>query len=124
MALLASLCAFTHLFEGLTNRSLRARVAALLPDYTARQMTYDLRRLRRKGLIRRIPRSQRYQLTAEGRRLAVFFTKTYSRIVCPSLAELDPHLPDQVARRTPLGRPRREFEQALDTRIADAAITA
>jgi hypothetical protein len=123
MALLSALCSFAHLFEGLTNRSLRALVAELIPGYTARQMTYDLRRLRRKGLIRRIPRSQRYELTADGRRLAVFLTKTYSRIVCPSLAELDPHLPDQVARRTALGRPWRDFERALDTRIADAALT-
>jgi hypothetical protein len=124
MALLASLCAFTHLFEGLTNRSLRALVAGLLPGYTARQMTYDLRRLRRKGLIRRVPRTQRYQLTSEGRRLAVFFTKTYTRIVCPTLAELDPALPHAIARHTALGRPWREFEHALDQRIADAAITA
>lgn len=67
-------------------------------------MTYDLRRLRRKGLIRRLPRSQRYELTEDGRRLAVFFTKTYSRIVCPSLAELDPILPAEIAERTPLAR--------------------
>ena len=87
-------------------------------------MTYDLRRLLRKGLIRRIPRSLRYQLTAEGRRLAVFFTKTYTRIVCPSLAELDPHLPEPVARSTALGRPWREFERALDARIKEAAIAA
>jgi hypothetical protein len=123
MALLASLCAFGHLLEGLTNRSLRALVAGLIPGYTARQMTYDLRRLRRKGLIHRLPGSQRYTLTADGRRLAVFFTKTYTRIVCPSLAELDPQLPDPIARRTPLGRPWRDFERALDARIADAAIT-
>jgi hypothetical protein len=124
MALLACLCTCTHLFEGLTNRSLRALVADLLPGYSARQMTYDLRRLRRKGLIERVPRSQRYQLTSEGRRLAVFFTKTYTRIVCPALAELDPHLPPTIAHRTPLGRPWRDFEHALDQRIADAAITA
>jgi hypothetical protein len=124
MALLASLCALAHLFEGLTNRSLRALVAGLLPGYTARQMTYDLRRLRRKGLIRRVPRTQRYQLTSEGRRLAVFFTKTYTRIVCPALAELDPALPDPIAHRTPLGRPWRDFQHALDQRIADAAIAA
>jgi hypothetical protein len=123
MALLASLCAFAHLFEGLTNRSLRALVTGLLPGYTARQMTYDLRRLRRKGLIRRLPHSQRYELTPQGRRLAVFFTKTYTRIVCPSLADLDPRLPEPIARRTALGRPWREFEHALDQRIADAAIT-
>ena len=124
MALLSCLCSFTHLFEGLTNRSLRALVSGLIPGYTARQMTYDLRRLRRKGLIRRVPRSQRYQLTGEGRRLAVCFSKTYARIVCPSLAELDPTLPEPVARHTPLGRPWREFEHALDARIADAAIAA
>jgi hypothetical protein len=59
-------------------------------------MTYDLRRLRRKGLIRRVPGSQRYQLTADGRRLAVFLTKTYARIVCPSLSELDPALPEPM----------------------------
>lgn len=124
MALLACLCAFAHLFEGLTNRSLRALVADLIPGYTARQMTYDLRRLRRKGLIRRVPRSQRYQLTSDGRRLAVFFTKTYTRIVCPALAELDPQLPHHIARNTALGRPWREFEHALDQQIADATITA
>jgi hypothetical protein len=124
MALLSCLCSFTHLIEGLTNRSLRALVAGLIPGYTARQMSYDLRRLRRNGLIRRIPRTQRYELTSEGRRLAVFFTKTYTRIVCPALAELDPALPGIIARGTTLGRPWRQFEQALDQRIADAAITA
>jgi hypothetical protein len=69
--------------RGLTNRSLRPLVAGLILGYTARQMTFDLRRLRRKGFIRRLPGSQRYELTADGRRLAVFFTKTYARIVCP-----------------------------------------
>jgi len=53
MALLASLCSFGHLFEGLTNSSLRPLVAGLIPGYSAGQMTYDLRRLRRKGLLRR-----------------------------------------------------------------------
>jgi hypothetical protein len=124
MALLASLCAFGHLLEGLTNRSLRTLVAGLIPGYTARQMTYDLRRLRRKRLIERLPGTQRYALTPDGRRLAVFFTKTYTRIVCPSLAELDPQLPDTIVRRCPLGRSWREFDRALDARIADAAITA
>ena len=110
----------TYVLQG----ALRALVAGLIPGYSARQTTYDLRRLRRKGLIRRIPHTQRYELTGEGRRLAVFFTKTYTRILTPGLAELDPSLPGPVAQRTPLGRPWREFEQALDRRIADAAIAA
>jgi hypothetical protein len=69
-------------------------------------------------------RACRYELTGTGRRLAVFFTKTYTRIVNPSLAELDPTLPETIARGTPLGRPWREFERALAQRIADAALTA
>jgi hypothetical protein len=124
MALFSALCSFQHLFEGLTNRSLRALVAGLIPSYTTRQMSYDLRRLRRKGFIRRLPGSQRYELTADGRRLAVFFTKTYARIVNPALAELDPELPEAIARRSPLASPWREFERALEARIDDAAITA
>ena len=86
MALLAALCSFQHLFDGFTNRSLRTLIAELIPGYSARQMTYDLRRLRRNGFIVRLPTSQRYQLTAHGRRLAVFFTKTHTRIVCPAFA--------------------------------------
>lgn len=124
MALLACLCHHGHLFNGLTNRSLRELIAELIPGYSTRQATYDLRRVRRKGLIQRIPRSQRYELTDEGRRIAVFMTKTYTRIVNPSLAELDPHLPDPIARTTALGRPWRQFEHALDDRIKQAAIAA
>jgi len=123
-ALLSSLCTFSHLLEGVTNRSLRARVATHLPGYTARQMTYDLRRLRRNGFLVRNQGSNRYQLTAAGRRLCVFFAKTYARIVTPSLAELDPALPADIAARSPLARSWRAYEQALDDRIADAAIAA
>jgi hypothetical protein len=71
MALLASLCCFTHPFDGFTNRSLRALIAGLIPDDNARQMTHDPRRLRRKRFIVRIPGSQRYQLTAHRRRLGL-----------------------------------------------------
>jgi hypothetical protein len=69
MALLSSLCSYRHLFDGLTNRSLRELVAGLIPGYSPRRMTYDLRRLRRKGLIRRAPGSQHYELTDHGRRI-------------------------------------------------------
>jgi hypothetical protein len=124
MVLLACLCSYQHLFVGLTNRTLRALIAGLIPGYSARQMTYDLRRLRRKGLIQRIPRTQRYELTGEGRRLAVFFTKTYTRIVNPALAELDPQLPAKIAARSPLGSSWRAFEHALEDKIKQAAIAA
>jgi hypothetical protein len=124
MALLACLCSFQHLFAGLMNRTLRPQMVELIPGYTQGQMTYDLRRLRRKGLIRRIPRSQRYELTAFGRRTAVFFTKTHVRIVNPSPAELDPQLPEEIARSSPLAKSWRAFEHALDDKIRQAAIAA
>ena len=124
MALLACLCSFQHLFAGLTNRTLRPQIAEIIPGYTRGQMTYDLRRLRRKGLIQRITRSQRYELTDLGRMIAVFFTKTHVRILNPSLAELDPHLPQEIAARSDLARHWRGFEHALDQRIQQAAIAA
>jgi hypothetical protein len=124
MALLACLCSYGHLFAGLTNRTLRPQMAELIPGYTPGQMTYDLRRLRRKGLIRRIPKRQRYELTSFGRRTAVFFTKTHVRIVNPSLAELDPQLPPEIANQHPLARAWRAYEHALDQRIQQAAIAA
>ena len=124
MALLACVCSYQHLFAGITNRSLREPIAGLIPGYGARQMTYDLRRLRHKGFIQRIPRSQRYELTSEGYRLAVFFTKTYTRIVNPSLAELDPTLPAEIANRSAIARTWRAYEHELNARIADAALTA
>ena len=123
-ALLASLCCFSHLLEGVSNRSLRALVASRLPGYSPRQMTYDLRRLRRNGFLVRLERSNRYRLTREGRRLAVFFAKTYARVVTPSLAELDPTLPPDIAARSPLARSWRDFERALDDRVRDAAVAA
>lgn len=123
-ALLTSLCAFPSLLEGVSNRSLRSLVAGFLPGYSRRQMSYDLRRLCQNGFLRRLPRTHRYELTAEGRRLAVFFAKTYARVVCPSLAELDPALPHDLAATSPLARSWRAFERTLDARIADAALTA
>ena len=72
MALFSSLCQFCHLPNGFTNATLRLIVAAYLaqPHYSSRQMTYDLRRLRRKGFIERLPHKQHYVLTPQGRRMA------------------------------------------------------
>jgi len=91
--------------------------------YSARQMTYDLRGLRRKGL-QRVHGSQRYELTDHGRRIGVFLTKTYTRALNPSLTELDPALRYEIAKRSPLARAWRAFEQALKPHIADANFTA
>ena len=53
-------------------------------------MTYDLRRLRLKGMIQRVPGKNRYMLTRRGIRWALFLTKVYSRIVRPFSRLHDP----------------------------------
>jgi hypothetical protein len=87
MALAAALCALVHAVVGFTNRSLCARVSPPLGGlYTSAQMTYDLRRLRLKGLITRVEHTNRYVLTPEGVRWALFYTKLYQRLLAPLLA--------------------------------------
>ena len=125
MAVLAALVGFCHLFTGFTNAQLVERAAALRDStYTPRHATYDLRRLKRKGLILKIPHSHRYQLTTFGRRIAVLFTKTYGRVLAPGLAVLDPRLPEDLARRSPLARAWHQLENALDAFVDRALVTA
>jgi len=115
MAILGALVGFCFLIAGFTNRQLVERVTALLGSvYTCRQATYDLRRLKRKGLITKTVRSRRYQLTGLGRRVAVLFTKTYGRVLAPGLSALDPRLPEDVAARCEVGTTWRSFGRALD----------
>jgi len=61
-------------------------------------MSYDLRRLRRRGLIARQPGTYRYILTSLGLRLAHFFTKLYLKLVKPGRAALlpEPSCPQPV----------------------------
>ena len=115
MAVLAALVGFTYLLAGFTNRQLVERVSTLLDtDYTSRQATYDLRRLRRKALITRIPKTFRYQLTPNGRQVAVLFTKAYGRVLTPGLAACDLAVPDEIAQRSPLAVAWRRLDRELD----------
>jgi len=95
MALFQAMCAFAHLPRGFRNRDLRPHVEALLGrPYTTAQMTYDLRRLRLKGLIHRIPKTHRYTATSYGLKVAFFYAKLYLRVLRPNWAAL---LPDDDA---------------------------
>jgi hypothetical protein len=97
MALLAALARFTYIPGEVSNQALRLSVAQLLgvpPEaYASAKMSYDLRRLRLKGLIERIPGSHRYLLTPLGTKVVAFFTKLYERLFRPGLAALVPDQP-------------------------------
>jgi hypothetical protein len=72
---------------GITNRSLRARAAELLGvAYSSAQMSYDLRRLRLKGLIARLPGTNSDTPTPDGQRIAIFYTKLHDRLLRPLTA--------------------------------------
>jgi hypothetical protein len=90
MALLLGLTLFQHLIDGFHNRDLRNHVADLLgvttEQYTAGQMTYDLRRLRLKGLIFRPPKTNRYFVTPHGWKVARLFSRLEARVFRPAMA--------------------------------------
>jgi hypothetical protein len=110
MALVGALCACLHVVAGFTNRSLRAQVATLLgTPYSMGQMSYDLRRLRIKGLIIRLPHSNTYVLTPDGQRIAIFYTKLHNRLLRPLATAHDPPAP----------LPLRQALRVIDRHVAD-----
>jgi len=114
MALFQGLCSFAHLPGGFRNRDLRPLMAGLLgldpTTYTSGRMSYDLRRLRLKGLIYRVPGTTRYTVTTYGLHVALFASKVYLRILRPGWAALTPD-PDA------LPQPLRDALLHVDTEI-------
>jgi hypothetical protein len=80
--------------------------------------------LKRKGLIAKIAGTHRYQSTSLGRRVAVLFTKTYSRVLAPGLTAIDPRLPEDVTARSTLSMAWRSLQKALDDFIETKMIAA
>ena len=119
MSLLAALCLFVHLPEGFRNRQLRVHVGALMGlrpgEYTPAQMSYDLRRLRLKGIICRRPGTTRYTLTPYGLRVSLFVTRLHARLLRPGFAAIEPNdsMPVPHALRLALNRVDAEVQQIL-----------
>jgi hypothetical protein len=95
-ALLHALILFRQLAQGFRAADLRQHLAALSGGDEALisqgAITYQLRRLRLHGLIERVPNSFRYRVTDFGLRIALFFTRTYNRLLRPGLAAALPAL--------------------------------
>ncbi|MGB8384056.1 MAG: hypothetical protein WCG47_22895, partial [Dermatophilaceae bacterium] len=124
-ALLQALLVHRLLPNGFTNRDLRAFVATLLgatiEDISAGKMTYDLRRLRVHGLITRIPKSRRYQVTDAGLQNALLFTHAHDHLLRAGMAQLsdpDPPWPSQLRAAA------RTYQAAFDTLAAQAHLAA
>lgn len=126
MALFQALCLFILLPEGFRNATLRAQVAELMGEgperYTPGRMTYDLRRLRLHGLIERIPPTHRYEVTALGQRVSLFFTKVNARVIRPGLSQLFDGCPKAPNR--PIASAMRQLEQACEQLFVEAKLAA
>jgi DNA-binding PadR family transcriptional regulator len=87
LAVLTALLMFRFLPRGFRNGDLRRDVSQLLArpahDLSPGQMTYQLRRLRLRGLIKRIPGTQRYEVTDSGQRMALFWLGSLSQTIRP-----------------------------------------
>ena len=119
MALAGALCTTLNQVTGFTHRSLRAQVTSLLATpYSASQMSYDLTRLRRKGLIQRLPCTNTYTLTPDGVRFALFYSKVHDRLLVPLLAANTPPAPQ------PLREALRVIDRSVDDYIRRARLKA
>jgi hypothetical protein len=123
-ALLNALVLFSMQTQGFNNAQLRAHLATLLGDdpehYSAGRMTYDLRRLRLHGLIERVPKTNRYQVSTQGLKVAMFFTRTYARLLRPGLAEIT----DEIASDSPLRRAFDRLHSVIDQRCVELKLAA
>jgi hypothetical protein len=121
-ALLHILLVFRLHPGGFLSKDLRELLAEYLGrppgTITSGQATYDLRRLREHGLIERLPRTHRYQVTPTGLRHAMFLTRVHDRILRTGLAELTGPSP------APLRKAASIYQTAIDDLTQRAGIAA
>jgi hypothetical protein len=118
-ALAGTLCATLGAATGITNRSLRALMTGLTGvPYSMTQASYDLARLARNGLITRRPHASTYDLTPDGLKFAVFYTKVHDHVLGPLFAAGQPQAPPQL--RAALTT----IQRHIDDRLASARLPA
>jgi hypothetical protein len=121
-ALLHTLVLFRLLPDGFSNADLRERLEPLRGHHVRPgAVTYDLRRLRLHGLIRRIPHTHRYEVTQSGLRYALFFTRSYARLLRPGLSLV---LPDQAVSNSALRASFRQLESAMTSWTEQAKLAS
>jgi hypothetical protein len=92
LAWFTALLLFRHVPRGFSNAELRQILAPLLTcsaqDLKPGQMTYQLRRLRLRGLIERIPQTHRYHVSDSGLHAALFYVCAFTRVIRPIASDL------------------------------------
>ena len=123
LALFAALVMLRLSPHGFTNCMLRRHLAQFEgrePDeLKSGRISYDLRRLTLRGIVRRIPHTHRYEATGEGLRSALFFLKVYARVRRPGLSRTHIHTTPSTLRGA-----LKPLDQALDDCCRRAGIAA
>ncbi len=92
LAVMQALTCFVHVARDgrFRTRDLHQRAAETLglttATYRLTQLRYDLAKLRAKGLVLKVPKTQTYTLTAPGLRICVLFLKLAHRVYAPFAA--------------------------------------
>ena len=125
LALLSALLVFRLRPHGFRSRDLGNHWAPLLgqdpKQMTPGRLTYQLRRLRLHGLIVREAGSQRYTVTDFGLRLALFFTRSYARVIRPGLTEI---FSEPAPEHAGLHRAFAQVEEAMIHYVNEAKLSA
>ena len=124
LAVMQALTCFVHIARGgrFRTRDLQQRAAETLglttDTYRLGQLRYDLAKLRAKGLVVKMPKTQTYRLTPHGLRICVLFLKLARRVYAPfAAATLRPVPHDEqlpAARRAHLDNLYAAVDRALD----------
>lgn len=122
VALFAALSRFAPSLNGFRHADMREIVPVLLgaapSTSTVSQMSYDLRRLRLKGLIARIEGKHTYILTTYGRKVVYLMTKLQQRIFDMASAAVE----TTVAMPSELAQAFRQLDAELDKLVANAQL--
>jgi hypothetical protein len=100
VAVLKAVVALSSIPQGLSSRDLAAKVRELTghteAQYGSRQGSYDLKKLRAKGLVQRVQKSRRYEATQSGLRTMAAVAILREQVLQPILGKachLGPHPP-------------------------------
>jgi hypothetical protein len=111
MRLLAALGCAGLTFKAFSHAELRGLLVdcfgAAATDVTPARLSYQLTKLRGKGLLRKVEGRNRYTLTDRGYRVTLYCTKLHQRLLSPALDSLD-----RAVKAALVGSPHR-FDRAL-----------
>jgi hypothetical protein len=106
-------------------RQVRQQTGTLAPPSGTRQAAYDLRKLRAKGFVLRVGRTQRYEVPPDGVRTIAALVVLREQVIKPLLAAVrDPHEGHSPTPSTPLDDHLQTLRNDMHLLFADLGLAA